>query len=95
MQGFANAAKGGLEVGAGQSGAKQQLPAGVPPNVAHRVHELAGQVFSHGFVHAMKPTMWLPIVVVLLRAAACLSLKGHKSNTAPAQLDAEPAPMAS
>ncbi|MGW5412833.1 DHA2 family efflux MFS transporter permease subunit [Actinomadura geliboluensis] len=95
VQGFANAAKSGLEVGAGQSGAKQQLPPGVPPNVAHRVHELAGQVFSHGFVHAMKPTMWLPIVVILLSAAACLTLKGHKDNTAMPQLDAEPAPMAS
>jgi MFS family permease len=95
VQGFANAAKGGLEVGADQSGAKQQLPPGVPPNVAHRVHELTGQVFSHGFVHAMKPTMWLPVVVILLSAAACLSLKGHKSSTAPKQLDAEPAPLAS
>jgi EmrB/QacA subfamily drug resistance transporter len=95
VQGFANAAKSGLEVGAGQDGAKQQLPPGLPPNVAHRVHELAGQVFSHGFVHAMKPTMWLPIVVIMLSAAACLTLKGHKSNAAPARLDAEPAPMAS
>ncbi|NKZ03901.1 DHA2 family efflux MFS transporter permease subunit [Actinomadura latina] len=95
VQGFADAAKGGLEVGAGQSGAKQQLPPGVPPSVAHRVHELAGQVFSHGFVHAMKPTMWLPIGVILLSAAACLSLKGHKSNTALPQADPEPAPMAS
>lgn len=95
VQGFANAAKSGLEVGAGQSGAKQQLPPGIPPNVAHRVHELAGQVFSHGFVHAMKPTMWLPIVVILLSAAACLTLKGHKDNTAMPRLDAEPAPMAS
>jgi hypothetical protein len=95
VQGFANAAKGGLEVGAGQSGAEQQLPPGVPPNVAHRVHELAGQVFSHGFVHAMKPAMWLPIAVILLSAAACLTLKGRKGDTAVPRLDAEPAPMAS
>jgi EmrB/QacA subfamily drug resistance transporter len=95
VQGFADAAKGGLEVGAGQSGAEQQLPPGVPPNVAHRVHELAGQVFSHGFVHAMKPTMWLPIAVILLSAAACLTLKGRKGDTAVPRLDAEPAPMAS
>ncbi|GAA1782262.1 DHA2 family efflux MFS transporter permease subunit [Actinomadura chokoriensis] len=95
VQGFKDAAKSGLEVGAGQDGAKQQLPPGLPPNVAHRVHELAGQVFSHGFVHAMKPTMWLPIAVILLSAAACLTLKGHKSNAAPARLDAEPAPLAS
>ncbi|MFA1545063.1 DHA2 family efflux MFS transporter permease subunit [Actinomadura chokoriensis] len=94
VKGFANAAKGGLEVGAGQSGAKQQLPPGVPPSVANRVHELAGQVFSHSYVHAMKPTMWLPIGVILLGAAACVTLKGHKSNEAPAHLDPEPAPMA-
>lgn len=94
VQGFANAAKGGLEVGAGQSGARQQLPPGIPPNVAHRVQELAGQVFSHGFAHAMKPTMILPIVVILLSAAACLTLKGHQSGT-PAKVDPEPAHMAS
>ncbi|MEU9845607.1 MFS transporter, partial [Actinomadura sp. NPDC048032] len=94
VQSFADAAKGGLEVGAGQSGARQQLPPGVSPSVAHRVQELAGQVFSHGFVHAMKPTMWLPIGVVLLSAAACLTLKGHKAG-APVHKDSEPAPVAS
>ena len=95
VEGFADAAKGGLEVGAGQTGAQQQLPPGVPPDIAHRVQELAGQVFSHGFVHAMKPTLWLPTVVILLSAAACLTLKGHKADQAPAHLDSEPAPMAS
>lgn len=94
VQGFAHAAKGGLEVGAGQSGARQQLPPGVPPAVAHRVNELAGQVFSHGFVHAMKPTMWLPIGVILLGAVACLTLKGHRANTA-LSVEPEPAPVAS
>ncbi|MEU8122712.1 DHA2 family efflux MFS transporter permease subunit [Spirillospora sp. NPDC049024] len=94
VQGFADAAKGGLEVGAGQSGARQQLPPGVSPGVAHRIQELAGQVFSHGFVHAMKPTMWLPIAVILLSAAACLTLKGHQAGTS-LQKDPEPAPVAS
>jgi MFS family permease len=94
VKGFAGAAKGGLEVGAGQSGAQQQLPPGVPPTVAHRIQELAGQVFSHGFVHAMRPTMWLPIGVVLLSAAACLTLKGHNAGT-PVHKDAEPASVTS
>lgn len=94
VQGFAAAGKGGLEVGAGQSGARQQLPPGVSPSVAHRVQELAGQVFSHGFVHAMKPTMILPIAVILLSAAACLTLKGHRSSTA-TSVDAEPATLLS
>ncbi|WP_131741905.1 MFS transporter [Actinomadura roseirufa] len=81
VSGFAKAGKGGLEVGAGQTGAQQQLPPGVPPAVAHRIQELAGQVFSHGFVHAMKPTMLLPIAIILLSAAACFGMKGYRSRT--------------
>ncbi|TDD77801.1 DHA2 family efflux MFS transporter permease subunit [Actinomadura rubrisoli] len=92
VDGFAGAAKGGLEVGAGQTGAEQHLPPGVPPNVAHRVQELAGQVFSHGFVHAMRPTMALPIAVILLSAAACLGVKGYRSD-APTDTPAEPAAL--
>jgi EmrB/QacA subfamily drug resistance transporter len=92
VQGFADAAKGGLEVGAGQTGAKEQLPPGVPPAVANRVHELATQVFSHGFVHAMKPTMALPIAVMFLSAAACLTLKGHRAG-APGAVKEEPEPI--
>ncbi|MFI0371331.1 DHA2 family efflux MFS transporter permease subunit [Actinomadura sp. 1N219] len=90
VRGFADAAKGGLEVGAGQSGAPEQLPAGVSPSMADRLHDLAAQVFSHGFVHAMKPAMVLPIGVMFLGAAACLALKGHQSAT-PAAADEKPA----
>ena len=77
VEGFAKAAKNGLEVGAGQTGGRDKLSPGIPPGLAHRVQELSGQVFSHGFVHAMKPTMALPVVVILLSAAACLTLKGR------------------
>ncbi|MFD0683313.1 DHA2 family efflux MFS transporter permease subunit [Actinomadura fibrosa] len=93
VDGFAAAAKGGLEVGAGQTGAQQKLPPGTSPSVAHRVQELAGQVFSHGFVHALKPTMALPIVVMLLAAAACLGVKGYRSPAAPAEAPAETADL--
>ncbi|MGI5167454.1 MFS transporter [Spirillospora sp. CA-253888] len=79
VDGFAQAAKGGLEVGAGQHGAAQQPPAGMPAEVAHRVQELAGQVFAHGFVDAMKPTMLVPVVAVLLGAAACLGVRAYKA----------------
>ncbi|MEU8800326.1 DHA2 family efflux MFS transporter permease subunit [Spirillospora sp. NPDC048819] len=80
VQGFAGAAEGGLEVGAAQGGPQQGLPAGVPPDVANRIHELAAQVYSHGFVDALKPTLALPIAVVLLSAAACLTLRGHRAG---------------
>ena len=71
VEGFQDAAKGGLEVGAGQTGIAQHLPANVPSGTADQLRRLAGEVFSHGFVHAMKPTMGLPVLVVLIGAAAC------------------------
>ncbi|GAA2162378.1 DHA2 family efflux MFS transporter permease subunit [Actinomadura napierensis] len=91
VKGFAGAAKGGLEVGAGQTGTQQKLPPGVPANVVHRVQEVAGQVFTHGFVHALKPTMVLPIVVVLASAAACLGVKGYRSTPSAGKTDPAPA----
>ncbi|MBO2458606.1 DHA2 family efflux MFS transporter permease subunit [Actinomadura violacea] len=91
VKGFAGAAKGGLEVGAGQTGTQQKLPPGVPQSVAHQIQQVAGQVFSHGFVHAMKPTMILPIVVVLASAAACFGVKGYRSTPAPGKTDPAPA----
>jgi EmrB/QacA subfamily drug resistance transporter len=91
VKGFAGAAKGGLEVGAGQTGTQQKLPPGVPQNVVHQIQQVAGQVFSHGFVHAMKPTMILPIVVVLASAAACFGVKGYRSTPAAGATDPAPA----
>ncbi|WP_329519626.1 DHA2 family efflux MFS transporter permease subunit [Spirillospora sp. NBC_01491] len=83
VDGFAGAAKGGLEVGASQHGAAQHLPPGVPPSVAHHVQEAAAQVFGHGFVSAMKPTMALPVLLVFLGAAACLGMKAYRAPSAP------------
>ena len=62
VNGFSNAAHTGFEVGAGQSGASLNLPA--------QVQAIAHYVFTHAFVDAMHPTMVLPIVVLVLAAAA-------------------------
>ncbi|MQY03812.1 MFS transporter [Actinomadura macrotermitis] len=83
VAGIAKAAEGGLEVGAGQHGA-QSVPPGTPPDLAHQLQQLAGQVFAHGFVDAMKPTMIAPIVIIFLGAAACLAVKGYRT---PARAD--------
>jgi len=77
VDGFAGAAKGGLEVHAGQAEGPR-LPPGVPADVAHRAQELAGQVFAHGFVDALKPTMVVPVAVSLLGAAACVGVRRYR-----------------
>ncbi|HEY8656372.1 MAG TPA: DHA2 family efflux MFS transporter permease subunit [Candidatus Limnocylindria bacterium] len=68
VNGFAGAAKQGLEVGAGQNGAPIQLPPGIPQAVADQLAQLGHAVFTHAFVDAMRPAMTLPVIVVLLAA---------------------------
>jgi EmrB/QacA subfamily drug resistance transporter len=82
VAGFGNAAKGGLEVGAGQTGAAQHLPRGLPQQVVDQITRAAESVFAHGYVGAMKPTMSLPIALVFVGAASCLAMRGHRSVTA-------------
>ena len=65
---------GGIEVGAGQpSGMK--VPAGVPAGVAEQIHAAAQHAFAAAFTDAMRPTMVLPIVVIVLAAAAVLFVR--------------------
>jgi EmrB/QacA subfamily drug resistance transporter len=71
IDGFSNAAHTGFEVGAGQSGTSLQLPA--------QMQAIAHFVFTHAFVDAMRPTMVLPIVVLVLAALAAVFVRGHKA----------------
>ena len=76
---FSNAAKGGLEVGAGQTGGSLALPPGVPASVAQQLQQLAHDVFTHAFVAAMRPTLALPIAVVLLAALTCFAIQRRRA----------------
>jgi EmrB/QacA subfamily drug resistance transporter len=80
VAGFERAAQGGLEVGAGQTGAAQNLPPGLPEQVVSQIHRLATQVFDAAFVRAMHPTLVLPIVVIAGAALACLGMRGHQAS---------------
>jgi EmrB/QacA subfamily drug resistance transporter len=84
VNGFADAAKQGLEVGAGQNGAALQLPPGIPQQVADQLAQLGHAVFTHAFVDAMRPSMALPIGIVII--AAMLSLAAR----APRRVTSEP-----
>jgi EmrB/QacA subfamily drug resistance transporter len=68
------AGSGGIEVGAGQA-AGSALPSDVPAGVAEQIHAAAQHVFATAFTDAMRPTMVLPIVVILLAAGAVLFVR--------------------
>jgi EmrB/QacA subfamily drug resistance transporter len=87
ISGFHQAAATGLLSGSpANSGAAGSHP--VPKALAAELHRLAAQVFTHGYVLAMRWTMVLPISVVALAAASCLAIRrdrGPDQAAAPAQ----------
>jgi len=80
VAGFSSAAASGLQIGAGQSGATLSIPAGTPASLAATLQSLAHSVFTQGYVSAMKPTMLLPIGVLLLAAVASLFARGRSAS---------------
>jgi hypothetical protein len=84
---FSGAARGGLEIGAGQTGSSLPVPAGIPAQVAQQLQQLAHTTFTHAFVDAMRPTLVLPIVVILAAAVLTATMARGRSRS-----QAEPAP---
>jgi MFS family permease len=93
LDGMSTAGSGGLDVGAGQAAAVP-LPDGVPAPVAEQIHAAAQQAFAAAFTDAMRPTIIVPIGVILLAAVAVLFVQGRSvpvaSVEAPSR-DPEPA----
>jgi hypothetical protein len=87
---FGEAAKAGFEVGRGQTGGSVHLPAGVPAQLVQQIERLATAVFAHGFVDAMRPTLVLPVAVVLLAALCTLAVR-REAGIAAEQAATEPA----
>jgi EmrB/QacA subfamily drug resistance transporter len=83
VDGFARAASGGLEVGAGQSGAAQHLPAGLPAAVVAQIHRLSTEVFQFGFVRAMHVSLVFPVAVIAAAAVACLAMRRYQAPREP------------
>jgi MFS family permease len=85
VDGFSRAASSGLEVGAGQTGGQVRVPPGVPEEVAHRIADVARDVFDYAFVSAMRWSLAIPSLILLAAALACLWIKP------PAHRQAQPA----
>ena len=88
VAGFRDAAKSGLQVGAGQSRTAAKLPPGTPPGLLHRIEEIGSYVFTHGFVTAMRSTAIMPVAIMLVAAASCLLIKDRPRGGAPARAQA-------
>jgi hypothetical protein len=78
VDGFSHAARTGFEVGAGQTGSSLQLPPGVPQQVVVALQDAAHFVFTHAFVDAMRPTLILPISLLIIAALATFFVRADK-----------------
>jgi len=92
ISGFHQAAANGLLSGgpanSGASGSNE------PPSLAAELSRLAAEVFSHGYVLAMRWTMVLPIAVVALAAISCLLIRPDGGTDQATAADADASQMA-
>lgn len=88
IDGFSKAASGGLDVGRSQGAAPVQ---GVPPPVAQQIAHVAHDVFTYGFIDAVRPTLLVPIVMLAIAAISCLAIK-RRAKPAGAPVGRERAP---
>ena len=91
VSGFRHAASTGLIGGAPAASA---APAGASPGLAAQLHRLGAEVFSAGYVHAMRWTMVLPIAVVALAAVSCLAIRNKPAGQGQSAVPAEVGQMA-
>src|SRR2546427_1058749 len=88
IDGFTQAARSGLQVGRGQTGAS--LPAGIPAQLAGRIQQLIHDVFVNGYVAALRPTVGVAVVVLAVASLSCIWLVNRRrvSSEVSAPVDA-------
>jgi hypothetical protein len=79
VNGFRQSAASGLLSG-GPSGSAPGGAPGGSPALAAQLHRLGAEVFSTGYVLAMRWTMVMPIAVVLIAAASCLAIRNKAAG---------------
>ncbi len=87
VAGIRNSASKGIQVGAGQNGGIK-LPPGLPARLVADLLRIGHEVFTSGYVDAMRATMLMPVILLAVGAVSCLLLTG----TAAAAPAAPPAP---
>ena len=106
VAGIKHSASNGIQVGAGQNGGAAKLPAGLPARVIAEVARIGHEVFTFGYVNAMRSTFLLPIILLVVGAVSCFLIKNNqpagpalpdlvpveRAGAAPAQAGPEPTP---
>jgi EmrB/QacA subfamily drug resistance transporter len=67
-----------LQVGSGQAVAK--VPANTPSGLAPEIHRLISDVFGHGYISAMVPTLGVSVGVLVAGALGCLLLSTREPH---------------
>lgn len=76
VEGFAASAKGGIQAGPSRAAP----PRGVPAEVAAKIQQVGLEVFQHGYVRALHPTLILPIAAAFVASALCLLATRHTAS---------------
>jgi len=94
ISGFAAAARSGIQVGAGQSGGLVKSAPGLPARLVAEISRIAEQIFANGYVAAMRSTMILPVILLLVGSASCLLIRRVERPPGAATAPAGSAPSA-
>ncbi|HZM84199.1 MAG TPA: MFS transporter [Candidatus Limnocylindrales bacterium] len=83
MEGFekAAAAKGGLQVGVGQTGS--HLPDNIPYTIRPAIEQVAQKTFYEAYIPAMRATLILPVVVLVLAVIVALLVRPRPEDEEP------------
>ncbi|HEX4660544.1 MAG TPA: DHA2 family efflux MFS transporter permease subunit [Streptosporangiaceae bacterium] len=90
IAGIRESAGNGIQVGAGQNGGVARQ-AGLPAHLAAEVARIGHDVFTFGFVDAMRTTMIMPVVLLAVGAVSCLAISRHQRAAEPGQTAEVPA----
>jgi EmrB/QacA subfamily drug resistance transporter len=69
-----HSASNGIQVGAGQNGGSSVVP-GLPARLAAELARIGHDVFTFGYVTAMRSTMLFPVILLAIAALSCLLLR--------------------
>jgi EmrB/QacA subfamily drug resistance transporter len=93
VNGFRQAAASGVLAGGPAGSAAARAP-GASPALAAQLRRLAADVFTQGYVLAMRWTMVMPIAVVALAAVSCLAIRNGTGGPAGPAASADSGQMA-